>query len=74
MVRGWGGGWWGGEGCGGWGGGQDPGCGSGARAEGRAEGERYKTIAIALQMKKLNVDLAIIKQATGLTEEEINSI
>ena len=44
------------------------------RAEGRAEGERNKAISIAMEMRKLNVDIAIIKQVTGLSEEEINSI
>ena len=42
--------------------------------EGRAEGERNKAISIAMEMRKLNVDIAIIKQVTGLSEEEINSI
>ncbi len=44
------------------------------KAEGRAEGERNKAITIAAEMKKLNIDISIIKQATGLSEEEINSI
>ena len=42
--------------------------------EGRAEGERNKAISIAMEMRKLNVDIAIIKQVTGLSEEEINNI
>ena len=44
------------------------------RAEGRAEGERDKAIAIALEMKKLNISIEVIKQTTGLSETEINSI
>lgn len=44
------------------------------RAEGRAEGERKKQIETALNLKKMGIDTAIIAQATGLSNEEINKL
>ena len=44
------------------------------RIEGREEGERIKALSIAKEMKKLNMDIAIIMKTTGLTAEDINNI
>ena len=44
------------------------------RKEGRKEGARNNTIAIAKEMKKMGLDISIIKQATGLTEAEIDNL
>ena len=42
--------------------------------EGREEGERNRSIAIAKEMIKMGLDKSIIKQATGLTDDEICSL
>ena len=42
--------------------------------KGREEGERIKALSIAKEMKKLNMDIAIIMKTTGLTAEDINNI
>ena len=44
------------------------------RREGRAEGEKEKALAIACNLKKLGLSLGDIVKATGLTQEEINSL
>ena len=44
------------------------------REEGRAEGARNQSIAIAKEMIKMNLDKSIIKRATGLTDEELDSL
>ena len=44
------------------------------RAEGRAEGARNQSIAIAKEMIKMNLDKSIIKRATGLTDDELDSL
>ena len=44
------------------------------REEGREAGARNNTIAIAKEMKKMGLDISIIKQATGLTEAEIDNL
>lgn len=44
------------------------------RLEGRAEGEILKQKEIAANMKKLNLDIQLISQATGLTAEEIEQL
>lgn len=44
------------------------------RVEGRAEGEILKQKEIAANMKKLNLDIQLISQATGLTAEEIEQL
>ena len=44
------------------------------RVEGRAEGARNQSIAIAKEMIKMNLDKSIIKRATGLTDDELDSL
>ena len=44
------------------------------REEGREEGARNKSIAIAKEMIKMNLDKNIIKRATGLTDAEIDNL
>ncbi len=44
------------------------------RAEGRAEGSQDKAFEIAGKMKALGVDVSIILQASGLTEEQVASL
>ena len=44
------------------------------RAEGRAEGAQNERIAIALKLKQAGVDMALIVQSTGLSEEEIEKL
>ena len=44
------------------------------RAEGREEGARNQSIAIAKEMIKMNLDKSIIKRATGLTDDELDSL
>lgn len=43
------------------------------RAEGRAEGQAKEKVAIARNLKSLGLSTAQIAQATGLTEEEVES-
>ena len=43
-------------------------------AKGRAEGIEQTNLAHAKSMKALGIDVSIIVQVTGLTEEEINSL
>ena len=45
-----------------------------AKAEGRAEGIAETKRQIAAEMLKTGIDLAIISQTTGLTEEEITML
>ena len=42
--------------------------------KGIEKGERIKALSIAKEMKKLNMDIAIIMKTTGLTAEDINNI
>jgi predicted transposase/invertase (TIGR01784 family) len=42
------------------------------REEGRQEGRQEERYANASKLKALGVDVAIISQATGLSEEKIN--
>lgn len=42
-------------------------------AEGRAEGQAKEKVAIARNLKSLGLSTAQIAQATGLTEEEVES-
>lgn len=44
------------------------------RAEGRAEGSMDKALEIAGKMKALGVDLSIILQASGLTEDQVAAL
>lgn len=44
------------------------------RAEGRAEGEINKAKKIASDMKKKCLELSLISELTGLTEDEILSL
>ena len=44
------------------------------KAEGKAEGEKTKSLEIAKVMKKLNLDVQIIMQATGLSQQEIEGL
>ena len=44
------------------------------RAEGRAEGEINKAKKIASDMKKKGLELSLISELTGLTEDEILSL
>lgn len=44
------------------------------RQEGRQEGERAGIIQTAKSMKKLGVDIEIIKKSTGLSDEEIKAL
>ena len=41
------------------------------RAEGRAEGEQSKAIDIAKNLKSMGLSIADIKNATGLSEDDI---
>ena len=45
-----------------------------AKEEGREEGLKEKSIEIAKNMLKLNIDINIISQSTGLSVEEINKL
>ena len=40
----------------------------------RAEGEYNKAISVAMEMKKLKIDVAVISHVSGLSEDEINNI
>ena len=42
--------------------------------EGRVEGEKRKAIAIARNLKSMGMSISDISKATGLSEEEIDSI
>ena len=44
------------------------------RVEGRAEGEINKAKKIASDMKKKCLELSLISELTGLTEDEIQSL
>ena len=44
------------------------------KEEGLKEGEKNKSIEIAKNMLKLNIDINIISQSTGLSVEEINKL
>ena len=44
------------------------------REEGLKEGEKNKSIEIAKNMLKLNIDINIISQSTGLTINEIKEL
>ena len=44
------------------------------RVEGRTEGRAEEKFEIARKMLALNVGLELIKQATGLTEEELQKL
>ena len=44
------------------------------RAEGRAEGEINKAKKIAGDMKKKGLELSLIAELTGLTEEDIQAL
>lgn len=44
------------------------------KEEGRAEGEKNKQLEIAKKLLDLEISIEQIVEATGLTEEEINSI
>lgn len=44
------------------------------RQEGRMEGALEKALAIACQLQKMGMTLEQIKQATGLSDDELNKI
>ena len=44
------------------------------RAEGRAEGERQSSISIAQKLKAMGMTVSDIAAATGLTEEDVNTL
>ena len=44
------------------------------RAEGKSEGEKKKQLEIAKKMKKMGLDITMIKEATNLSEEEIRKL
>lgn len=44
------------------------------RVEGRAEGEKAKAVEIARNLKSMNLPMEAIKQATQLTDEEIEAL
>ena len=44
------------------------------REEGRAEGMEQERLSNAAKMKKLGIDIAVICQVTGLSEQEIANL